>query len=307
MSYADLGSEAIKARILNPKTEEYVYSETLEFESDGSIANSDKLEGFIEANKGTIDIPSWTRSKNKLVGEYKNWLNTEYSPMLKKAEFVATEEYLTNDDLFKPVTKTKTAAGYNVSYTYEETVQPYQSEITKEINKLKAKNPNASAKEIEDKAKLNVRTNLYESSRNDAIYNIRQRFIESSSNKDEAQAFLYASETLVKNEEAKTYNESSKKSQIAGNQIEENITDAEFVAKVYSQGMSDDAENEKINKIAKKYQIQVVPSKNTVSNLEFNSKFNLPKDAKVSENLYNLINAIDTSRECKCKRLQRSR
>ena len=46
-----LGSEAIKARILNPKTGEYVYSETLEFESDGSIANSDKLEGFIEANK----------------------------------------------------------------------------------------------------------------------------------------------------------------------------------------------------------------------------------------------------------------
>ena len=156
----DLGLEAIKARILNPETGEYIYSEDLEFESDGSISNSDKLESFIEANKGTIDIPSWTRSKNRLVGEYKNWLNTEYNPMLKKAEFVATEEYLTNDDLFKPVTKTKTAAGYNVSYTYEETVQPYQSEITKEINKLKAKNPNASAKEIEDKAKLNVRTNL---------------------------------------------------------------------------------------------------------------------------------------------------
>ena len=293
----DLGLEAIKARILNPETGEYIYSEDLEFESDGSISNSDKLESFIEANKGTIDIPSWTRSKNRLVGEYKNWLNTEYNPMLKKAEFVATEEYLTNDDLFKPVTKTKTASGYNVSYTYEETVQPYQREITKEINKLKAKNPNASAKEIEDKAKLNVRTNLYESSRNDAIYNIRQKFIENSSNKDEAQAFLYASETLVKNEEAKTYNESSKKSQIAGNKIEENVTDAEFVAKVYSQGMSDDAENKKINKIAKKYQIRVVPSKNTVSNLEFNSKFNLPKDAKVSENLYNLINAIDTSRE----------
>jgi hypothetical protein len=292
-----LGSEAIKARILNPETGEYVYSETLEFESDGSIINSDRLERFIEANKGIIDVPSWTRSKNKLVGEYKNWLNTEYNPMLKKAEFVATEAYLTNDDLFKPITKTKTAAGYNVSYTYEETVQPYQSDITKEINKLKVKYPNASKKEIEDKAKLNVRTNLYESSRNDAIYNIRQKFIENSSNKDEAQAFLYASETLIKSEEAKAYNESSKKSQIAANQIEENIADGVFVAKVYSQGMSDDAENNKINEIAKKYQIQVVSSTNTISNLEFNSKFNLPKDAKVSENLYNLINAIETSRE----------
>ena len=292
----DLGLEAIKARILNPKTGEYVYSEDLEFESDGSIANSDKLESFIEANKGNIDIPSWTRSKNNLVGEYKNWLNTEYNPMLKKAEFFASEQYLTNDDLFKPITKTKTAAGYNVGYTYEETVQPYQSELAKEVNKLKAKNPNASAQEIEDRAKLNVRTNLYEASRNESIYNIRQKFIENSSNKDEAQAFLYASETFVKDKEAKAYNESSKKSQIAADEIEKNISDSNFVAKVYSQESSTDAENNRINEIAKKYQIKVVPSTNTVSNTEFNSKFNLPKDAKVSENLYNLINAIDISR-----------
>jgi hypothetical protein len=293
----DLGLEAIKARILNPETGEYVYSEDLEFESDGSIANSDKLEGFIDANKGNINVPKWTRSKNKLVGQYKNWLNTEYNPMLKKAEFSASEQYLTNDDLFKPVTKTKTAAGYNVGYTYEETVQPYQSELAKEVNKLKAKNPNASAQEIEDRAKLNVRTNLYEASRNESIYNIRQKFIENSSNKDEAQAFLYASETFVKDKEAKAYNESSEKSQIAADEIEKNIADGNFVAKVYSQESSTDAENNKINEIAKKYQIQVVPSTNTVSNTEFNSKFNLPKDAKVSENLYNLINAIDVSRE----------
>ena len=198
-----LGSEAIKARILNPETGEYEYSEPLEFERDGSIANSDKLEAFIEANKGRLNIPKWTRSKNKLVSKYRNWVNEELNPIMQKEETLAAEKFLTNDKLFEPIVTKKTVGGYNTSYTYEETTNPYEEEISNEVLRLKKKNPNASADKILQTARKNVRQNLYKEAINEAIFNTRQKFIESSSNKDEAQGFLYAAETLVKSDEAK--------------------------------------------------------------------------------------------------------
>ena len=72
-----LGTEALKARIKNPETGEYIYSETLELESDGSFMNNDKIEKFLDENKSYLDLPKWTRSKNKMIAKYKQWKNSE--------------------------------------------------------------------------------------------------------------------------------------------------------------------------------------------------------------------------------------
>ena len=62
---------------------------------------------------------------------------------------------------------------------------------------------NVSGRQI--KAKINVRQNLKQADINEAIRETRAKFINAASNTEEAQAFLYASETFVKQEKAKAY------------------------------------------------------------------------------------------------------
>ena len=82
---AVLGSEALRARIKNPETGEYIYSEILELESDGSFKNNDKIQEFLDKNKSYLDLPKWTRSKNKMIAKYKQWENSELDPIINKA------------------------------------------------------------------------------------------------------------------------------------------------------------------------------------------------------------------------------
>ena len=86
---AVLGSEALRARIKNPETGEYIYSEILELESDGSFMNNDKIEKFLDENKSYLDLPKWTRSKNKMIAKYKQWKNSELDPIINKARVEA--------------------------------------------------------------------------------------------------------------------------------------------------------------------------------------------------------------------------
>ena len=88
---AVLGSEALRARIKNPETGEYIYSEILELESDGSFKNSGKIEKFLDENKSYLDLPKWTRSKNKMIAKYKQWKNSELDPIINKARVEATK------------------------------------------------------------------------------------------------------------------------------------------------------------------------------------------------------------------------
>ena len=290
-----LGSEAIKARILNPETGEYEYSEPLEFERDGSIANSDKLEAFIEANKGRLNIPKWTRSKNKLVSKYRNWVNEELNPIMQKEETLAAEKFLTNDKLFEPIVTKKTVGGYNTSYTYEETTNPYEEEISNEVLRLKKKNPNASADKILQTAKKNVRQNLYKEAVNEAIFNTRQKFIESSSNKDEAQGFLYAAETLVKSDEAKKYNEHSMKSQIAEESVKNDVKNLDTLVNVFAAGVSTEEQYGQVRDIIKQYGVNIVDADKKVSDKTFNKKLNIPENSELPENFYNAYKAINSS------------
>lgn len=291
----DLGLEAIKARILNPETGEYVYSEDLEFESDGSIANSDKLEAFIEANKGRLNVPKWTRSKNKLVSKYKKWVNEELNPIMQREETLAAEKFLTNDKLFEPIVTKKTVGGYNTSYTYEETTNPHEEEISNEVLRLKKKNPNASADKILQTARKNVRQNLYKEAINEAIFNTRQKFIESSSNKDEAQGFLYAAETLVKSDEAKKYNEHSMKSQIAEESVKNDVKNLDTLVDVFAAGVSTEKQYGQVRDIIKQYGVNIVDADKKVSDKAFNKKLNIPENSELPENFYNVYKAINSS------------
>ena len=102
---AVLGSEALRARIKNPETGEYIYSEILELESDGSFKNNDKIQEFLDKNKSYLDLPKWTRSKNKMIAKYKQWENSELDPIINKARVEAEQAYIINPDLFKPYDK----------------------------------------------------------------------------------------------------------------------------------------------------------------------------------------------------------
>ena len=75
--------------------------------------------------------------------------------------------------------------------------------------------------DLEAKAKINVRQNLKQADINEAIRETRAKFINASSNTEEAQAFLYASETFVKQEKAKAYNKNNEGAQIARRTIEQ--------------------------------------------------------------------------------------
>ena len=195
-----LGTEALIAKVKNPKTGKYIYSETLELESDGSFKNNDKIQKFLDDNKSYLDLPGWTRSKNKMVSEYKQWKNNELNPIINKARIEANQAYIINPDLFKPYDKKINVGGYNVSTPITETIHPYQKEIAQEVNRLERKGFKGN---LEARAKINVRQNLKQADINEAIRETRAKFINTSSNKEEAQAFLYASETFVKNEEAR--------------------------------------------------------------------------------------------------------
>ena len=154
---AVLGSEALRARIKNPETGEYIYSEILELESDGSFKNNDKIQEFLDKNKSYLDLPKWTRSKNKMIAKYKQWKNSELDPIINKARVEAEQAYIINPDLFKPYDKKINVGGYNTSTTVTETINPYQKEIAQEVNRLERKGVKEN---LEAQAKINVRQNL---------------------------------------------------------------------------------------------------------------------------------------------------
>ena len=209
---AVLGSEALRARIKNPETGEYIYSEILELESDGSFMNNDKIEKFLDENKSYLDLPKWTRSKNKMIAKYKQWKNSELDPIINKARVEAEQAYIVNPDLFKPYDKKIFVGGFNTSTTVTETINPYQKEIAQEVNRLERKGVKEN---LEAQAKINVRQNLKQADINEAIRETRAKFINASSNTEEAQAFLYASETFVKKKKLKLTIKIMKEAQIA--------------------------------------------------------------------------------------------
>ena len=228
---AVLGSEALRARIKNPETGEYIYSEILELESDGSFKNSSKIQQFLEENKSYLDLPKWTRSKNKMIAKYKQWENNELNPIINKARVEANQAYIENPDLFKPYDKKIFVGGFNTSTAVTETINPYQKEIAQEVNRLQKKGVKGN---LEEKAKINVRQNLKQADINEAIRETRAKFINAASNTEEAQAFLYASETFVKQEKAKAYNKNNEGAQIAAEAISEAAKKQQTVIEAFS-------------------------------------------------------------------------
>ena len=228
---AVLGSEALRARIKNPETGEYIYSEILELESDGSFKNSSKIQQFLEENKSYLDLPKWTRSKNKMIAKYKQWENNELNPIINKARVEANQAYIENPDLFKPYDKKIFVGGFNTSTAVTETINPYQKEIAQEVNRLQKKGVKGN---LEEKAKINVRQNLKQADINEAIRETRAKFINAASNTEEAQAFLYASETFVKQEKAKAYNKNNEGAQIAAEAISEAAKKQQTVIDAFS-------------------------------------------------------------------------
>ena len=299
-----LGTEAVFMKIIDPKTGEYIYSKPIELQNEKlNKRNNDIINDFIESNKDNIDIRNWTKESNKLDVNFIKWKKEQFNPQLAKKEALASEEYLTNEDLFKTYEKYVYTKGIKqdngiISGTSRvlKTIQPYENEINNEVLKIKKKNPNKSNEDVISEAKIAVRNNLYESARNEAIYDLNEEYITESDDKDKAQGLLYSSLIKEKTKEAENYNTNSKKFQVASQKAEESSYDFKRVLDIYSKAGAGGVEAAKeLNNIVKKYSVNPVPVNETISDPLFNSKFNLKEKDSVSANLYNLVNAIESS------------
>ena len=299
---AVLGSEALRARIKNPETGEYIYSEILELESDGSFMNNDKIEKFLDENKSYLDLPKWTRSKNKMIAKYKQWKNSELDPIINKARVEAEQAYIVNPDLFKPYDKKINVGGYNTSTTVTETINPYQKEIAEEVNRLERKGVKEN---LEAQAKINVRQNLKQADINEAIRETRAKFINASSNKEEAQAFLYASETFVKKEKAKAYNENNEGSQVAAEGANKYQNLQRIVIDVSratpSKNQSDDdfilQQKNKLQPIIDELNIEMPKNPNErINSPKLNMLLGLDEEAMLPKGLVNIMMALESAK-----------
>ena len=299
---AVIGSEALRARIKNPETGEYIYSEILELESDGSFKNNDKIEKFLDENKSYLDLPKWTRSKNKMIAKYKQWKNSELDPIINKARVEAEQAYIVNPDLFKPYDKKINVGGYNTSTTVTETINPYQKEIAEEVNRLERKGVKGN---LEAQAKINVRQNLKQADINEAIRETRAKFINASSNKEEAQAFLYASETFVKQEKAKAYNENNKSSQISAeganknNQMQKTAIDVFSATPRENQSVDDfiTQQKNKLQPIIDELNIEIPEDKKEkINSPKLNMLLGLDEEVLLPKSFYNIMMALEDAK-----------
>ena len=299
---AVLGSEALRARIKNPETDEYIYSEILELESDGSFKNNDKIQKFLDENKSYLDLPGWTRSKNKMIAKYKQWENNELDPMLKKERLKADQAYIINPDLFKPYDKKINVGGYNTSTTVTETIHPYQKEIAQEVNRLERKGLKGDLEAI---AKINVRQNLKQADINEAIRETRAKFINAASNTEEAQAFLYASETFVKKEEAKAYNETNKGGQVAAEGANKNqkqqqiVIDASRATPSKNQSVDDFIlqQKNKLQPIIDELNIEMPKDPNErINSPKLNMLLGLDEEVMLPKGFVNIMTALESAK-----------
>tara|TARA_B100000768_G_scaffold35175_1_gene33756 strand:- start:1472 stop:9292 length:7821 start_codon:yes stop_codon:yes gene_type:complete len=300
-----LGTEAVAMKILDPSTGEYIYSKPIELQNDKvSERNNNIINDFIESNKDKINIPDWSKESNKLDVGFAKWKKEQFNPQLAIKEDQASEEYLTNEDLFNTYDKyvytkgIKQDDGTTISGTSRvlKTIQPYEDEINEEVIKIKRKSPDKSNKDVISEAKIAVRNNLYESARNESIYNLNEQYINESEDTEKAQGLLYASLIKEKTNESENYNTKSKKFQIASEKVKESRDDLKRVLTLYSEAGKGGVEAAKeLGDIVKKYSVDPVAAAEVVNDPVFNSKFNLNKEANVSANLYNLFNAIDSS------------
>lgn len=299
---AVIGSEALRARIKNPETGEYIYSEILELESDGSFMNSDKIEKFLGENKSYLDLPKWTRSKNKMIAKYKQWKNNELDPIVNKARVEAEQAYIVNPDLFKPYDKKINVGGYNTSTTVTETINPYQKEIAQEVNRLERKGVKEN---LEAQAKINVRQSLKQADINEAIRETRAKFINAASNKEEAQAFLYASETFVKQEKAKAYNETNEGSQVAAEGASKYQKQQQTAIDVFSATPSENQsvddfitqQKNKLQPIIDELNIEIPEDKKEkINSPKLNMLLGLDEDVLLPKSFYNIMIALEDAK-----------
>ena len=299
---AVLGSEALRARIKNPETGEYIYSEILELESDGSFMNNDKIEKFLDENKSYLDLPKWTRSKNKMIAKYKQWKNSELDPIINKARVEAEQAYIVNPDLFKPYDKKIFVGGFNTSTTVTETINPYQKEIAQEINRLERKGVKEN---LEAQAKINVRQNLKQADINEAIRETRAKFINASSNTEKAQAFLYASETFVKKEEAKAYNKNNEEAQIAKEGANKYQKQQQTAVNVFSATPSENQsvddfiaqQKNKLQPIIDELNIEIPEdTKEKINSPKLNMLLGLDEEVLLPKSFYNIMMALEDAK-----------
>ena len=198
-----LFTDALKMKVLNKDTGEYIYSKPIELQKGDKLndRNSSIINNFIEDNKEYLDIPGWTKEKTKQEVNYNIWKKDNFNPVLAKQEDQLSEEFLTNKDLFRSTKKYVNVKGVTqedgtvVSGTSRvlKEIKPYKEDIDKEVYKILQKKTGQSKEEILDQAEKNVRQNLYESARNEAIYKLNEEYLSESDD----QSFSYDNQKKI--------------------------------------------------------------------------------------------------------------
>ena len=303
------GTEAIRMKVKDKKTGEYIYSKPIELEFDNSLKkqyterNSKIIDEFIDSNKENLNIPGWTREKNKLAIDYAQFKKQNLDPFVRKEEVLASEKFLSNKDLFKEreeyvnlpyVTQSDGTKTSGTSRVLKKII-PYQKDIDKEIVRLKKEGFEGNDDEFFKEAQKRVRVNLYENDVNNAIYEANESYINEADNKEKAQALLYTALIPEKNKKADEFNQVSKLTQIAANKIEKASLDKKLILDLYSNRSVDPNKTAKLEKIVKEYGVFTTNNSEVTNDPKFNARFGLKETDNVPTNFYNLFNAVESA------------
>ena len=300
-----LFTDAVRMKILDKKTGEYIYSKPIELQrgEDFNERNESIINNFIESNKDKIDASKWVRTQNKQLIELEKWQEENFKPELKQKETQLKEKFLDNPNLFDAVdeivpdieSSSVYTFGGGVSVPTTKTIKkyPYEKEIKKKISILSNKYPNKTKEEIQDLANKSVRSDLYESARLDFIYAKNEEYLSNSSNVKKTQGLLYSAMLNKVNKEADKFNESSKKIQLSQENFYQAEKDLNKVIKYYR--IPDEDTNKEIGELFAKYDVDMVDSSETILDDEFNKKYGIKQGGKIPTNLYNIINRINSS------------
>lgn len=248
------------------------------------LNNINKLNQYIESHSDKLKKPKvndWTLSKYNTV--------VKNNPELKTVEAEANEKYLAKseggiylNDPFEQKEVTK-RTGYSSQYgltsaSQEYTVieQPYQKELAEAYASIKKNNPEISNSDAELKAKDVVRNYLYNKEINDKEYAIKEKAI-SDGLIDQSE--VYAAAAFIKDNQAKQYNDSVKKTQT----VQQNMQELDVVAGLINKPSLTEEESDIIGAWATKNDIFLDPNAGDVE---------LTDGRVINENLFKVSNKV---------------
>ena len=267
-----------KLIIEDPETGEINESDTIVFnttDEDVIKENNKIIKDFTEKNKNILDSRSYQIKQAKIAAKYYDTQENIIKPELNKRLETDKQKYLINPGLFDSYTESSYEYTKEGGRRFIKTISPYSEEIEAQYNLIKSSNKSISDNKASELAKQQVRQDLFNQARNEAIREINKELIENSSNDKEAQAFLYQGSYSAKERQDKKVQDADESINIATEQAK--IYDS--IIEKYSTSIPSELDIEKdLNELGLEYK-------------SGNRNVKLENGDVIDENVYNILKA----------------